>query len=361
MVDQLTDENIMAALSLVKDPEIGKDLVSLGMVKAIEITGSVVDLTVELTTPACPLKAKIESDIVDGLVALGATTVRVDWASNVKRSFGGPAADLIPGVKNTIAVASGKGGVGKTTVAVNLAVSLARDGARVGLLDADITGPNVPLMMGTSGSHVTGVGSRVNPVVAHGVQMMSIEYFLTGGAPVIWRGPLIHSAIQQFLRDVEWGELDYLIVDLPPGTGDAALSLSQLIPLSGAVVVTTPQEVSLLDARKAIAMFNKVNVRTLGVVENMSGFICPDCGAEHDIFGTGGAASLSRELGLEVLARIPLEPGVRTGGDAGAPITSTQHPSSETSVAAAALRELARTVAGRISVIAEPFAAARAS
>src|SRR6185503_16127350 len=212
----------MAALSLVKDPEIGKDLVSLGMVKSIEITGSVVDLTVELTTPACPLKAKIESDMVD-------------WASNVKRSFGGPAADLIPGVKNTIAVASGKGGVGKTTVAVNLAVSLARDGARVGLLDADITGPNVPLMMGTSGSHVTGVGSRVNPVVAHGVQMMSIEYFLTGGAPVILRGPLIHSAIQQFLRDVEWGELDYLIVDLPPGTGDAALSLSQLIPLSGAV------------------------------------------------------------------------------------------------------------------------------
>ena len=216
-------------------------------------------------------------------------------------------------------------------------------------------------MMGTSGSHVTGVGSRVNPVVAHGVQMMSIEYFLTGGAPVIWRGPLIHSAIQQFLRDVEWGELDYLIVDLPPGTGDAALSLSQLIPLSGAVVVTTPQEVSLLDARKAIAMFNKVNVRTLGVVENMSGFICPDCGTEHDIFGTGGAASLGRELGLEVLARIPLEPSVRTGGDAGAPITSTQHPSSDTSVAAAALRELARTVAGRISVIAEPFAGARAS
>ena len=360
-LDQLTDENIMAALSLVKDPEIGKDLVSLGMVKSIEITGSVVDLTVELTTPACPLKAKIESDIVDGLAALGATTVKVDWASNVKRSFGGPAADLIPGVKNTIAVASGKGGVGKTTVAVNLAVSLARDGARVGLLDADITGPNVPLMMGTSGSHVTGVGSRVNPVTAHGVQMMSIEYFLTGGAPVIWRGPLIHSAIQQFLRDVEWGELDYLIVDLPPGTGDAALSLSQLIPLSGAVVVTTPQEVSLLDARKAIAMFNKVNVHTLGVVENMSGFICPDCGTEHDIFGTGGAASLSRELGLEVLARIPLEPAVRTGGDAGAPITSTQHPSSDTSVAAAALRELARTVAGRISVIAEPFAGARAS
>ena len=356
MSEQLTNENIMAALGQVKDPEIGRDLVSLGMVKGIEINGSAVDLTVELTTPACPLKAKIESDIVDGLEALGASAVRVDWASNVKRSFGGPAADLIPGVRNTIAVASGKGGVGKTTVAVNLAVSLARDGARVGLLDADITGPNVPLMMGTGGAHVTGNGGRVNPVMSHGVQMMSIQYFLTGDAPVIWRGPLIHSAIQQFLRDVEWGELDYLIVDLPPGTGDAALSLSQLIPLTGAVIVTTPQEVSLLDARKAVAMFNKVNVRTIGVIENMSGFICPNCSEEHDIFGSGGGERIARELDLEVLGRIPLEPGVRAGGDAGVPITSTQYPGGETSQAALALREVARTVAGKVSVLAAPMA-----
>jgi ATP-binding protein involved in chromosome partitioning len=361
MSNQLTNENIMAALGRVKDPEIGRDLVSLGMVKEIAIDGSVVDLTVELTTPACPLKATIESDIADGLTALGATTVRVDWASNVKRSFGGPAADLIPGVRNTIAVASGKGGVGKTTVAVNLAVSLARDGAKVGLLDADITGPNVPLMMGTEGAHVTGTGGRVNPVVSHGVRMMSIQYFLQVDAPVIWRGPLIHSAIAQFLRDVEWGELDYLVIDLPPGTGDAALSLSQLIPLSGAVIVTTPQEVSLLDARKAIAMFNKVNVRTFGVVENMSSFICPDCGHEHDIFGSGGGAKLARELELEVLGRIPLEPGVRTGGDGGVPITSTQYPGGEDSRAAAALREVARVVAGRVSVLAAPMAGAAAS
>jgi len=358
MSDQLTNDNIMAALGKVKDPEIGRDLVSLGMVKAIEITGTAVDLTVELTTPACPLKAKIESDIVEGLEALGASAVRVDWASNVKRSFGGPAADLIPGVRNTIAVASGKGGVGKTTVAVNLAVSLARDGAAVGLLDADITGPNVPLMMGTGGAHVTGAGGRVNPVTSHGVKMMSIQYFLTGDAPVIWRGPLIHSAIQQFLRDVEWGELDYLVIDLPPGTGDAALSISQLIPLSGAVVVTTPQEVSLMDARKAIAMFTKVNVRTLGVIENMSAFICPDCGHEHDIFGSGGADSIARELELDVLGRIPLEPAVRSGGDGGVPITSTQHPGSDSSAAAQALREVARTVAGRVSVLATPVAAA---
>jgi ATP-binding protein involved in chromosome partitioning len=213
-------------------------------------------------------------------------------------------------------------------------------------------------MMGTGGAHVTGNGGRVNPVMSHGVKMMSIQYFLTGDAPVIWRGPLIHSAIQQFLRDVEWGELDYLVIDLPPGTGDAALSISQLIPLSGAVIVTTPQEVSLLDARKAIAMFNKVNVRTLGVVENMSGFICPDCGSEHDIFGSGGGAVIARELGLEVLGRIPIEPGVRTGGDAGVPITSAQHPAADSSAAGAALREVARTVAGRVSVIAAPFAGA---
>lgn len=351
----------MAALARVKDPEIGRDLVSLNMVRSVDIAGSAVTVTVELTTPACPLKATIESDIADELTSLGAGTVRIEWAANVKRSFGGPMADLIPGVRNTIAVASGKGGVGKTTVSVNLAVSLAREGARVGLLDADITGPNVPLMMGTQEGHVTGNAGRVNPVVSHGVKMISIQYFLTGDAPVIWRGPLIHSAIQQFLRDVEWGDLDYLVIDLPPGTGDASLSLAQLIPLSGAVIVTTPQEVALLDARKAIGMFTKVNVRTLGVVENMSGFVCPHCGTQHDIFGSGGAASLSRELGLDVLARIPLEPGVRTGGDAGAPITSPQHPDSDSSVAAAVMRELARTVAGRISVIAAPFAGARAS
>jgi ATP-binding protein involved in chromosome partitioning len=358
MPDLLTNDNIMTALGRVKDPEIGRDLVSLGMVKEISIDGSAVDLTVELTTPACPLKATIENEIIGELEALGASVVKVDWASNVKRSFGGPAADLIPGVRNTIAVASGKGGVGKTTVAVNLAVSLARDGARVGLLDADITGPNVPLMMGTGGAHVTGTNGRVNPVISHGVNMMSIQYFLTGDAPVIWRGPLIHSAIQQFLRDVEWGELDYLVIDLPPGTGDAALSLSQLIPLSGAVIVTTPQEVSLIDARKAIAMFNKVNVRTLGVVENMSGFICPNCHEEHDIFGSGGGMKIARELELEVLGRIPLEPGVRTGSDAGVPITSTQYPGGDDSRAGAALREVARVVAGKVSVLAAPMMAA---
>ena len=324
------------------------------MVKKITIDGSVVDLTVELTTPACPLKATIENDIGDALTALGASLVRVDWASNVKRSFGGPAADLIPGVRNTIAVASGKGGVGKSTVAVNLAVSLARDGAQVGLLDADITGPNVPLMMGTHGAHVTGTGGRPNPVVAHGVKMMSIQYFLNPDSPVIWRGPLIHSAIAQFLRDVEWGDLDYLVIDLPPGTGDAALSLSQLIPLTGAVIVTTPQEVSLLDARKAIAMFSKVNVRTLGVIENMSGFICPDCGSSTTSSGRA-AARRSPASSSSTFS------GASRSSPASAPAATPACRSPRPSTPAARTRgprrrsaRVARTVAGRVSVLAAP-------
>jgi ATP-binding protein involved in chromosome partitioning len=351
---------VLTALRVVVDPDLRRDIVSLGFVKDLTFDGGRVAFTIELTTPACPVKDQMR-DQARALVSAiaGVTAVEIEMTAQVRAVTSVESGKTpVPGVKNIIAVGAGKGGVGKTTVAVNLAVGLARDGARVGLLDADITGPNVPLMMGTQEGHVTGNAGRVNPVVAHGVKMMSIQYFLTGDAPVIWRGPLIHSAIQQFLRDVEWGELDYLVIDLPPGTGDAALSLAQLIPLSGAVIVTTPQEVSLLDARKAIAMFSKVNVRTLGVVENMSGFVCPDCGTEHDLFGTGGADRIARELGLDVLGRIPIEPAVRAGGDAGVPITSAQHPSSDTSAAGTALREVSRVVAGRISVLAAPMAAA---
>src|SRR6476620_6005876 len=346
MPDLLSNENIMTALGKVKDPEIGRDLVSLGMVKNVEITGPHVALTVELTTPACPLKAKIEDDIVSGLQELGAETVKVDWLSNVKRSFGGPAADLIPGVKNTIAVASGKGGVGKTTVAVNLAVALARDGARVGLLDADITGPNVPLMMGTMGAHVTGAGGRVNPVVSHGVKMMSIQYFLTGDAPVVWRGPLVGGAIQQFLRDVEWGELDYLVIDLPPGTSDAQLTLAQSVPLGGAVLVTTPQEVSLSDVSKALAMFKRLSVPILGVVENMTAFVCPHCGESHEIFGRGGGERFAAENGIQYLGGIPLDVTVRQGGDVGVPAVAQREPGP----AAQALTAVAYAVAAHVSV-----------
>jgi ATP-binding protein involved in chromosome partitioning len=346
MATQLTDDNILAALGGVKDPEIGRDLVSLGMVKNITIDGGVVDLTVELTTPACPLKATIEHDIVEALTPLGADLVRVDWASNVKRTFGGPAADLIPGVKNTIAVASGKGGVGKSTVAVNLAVSLARDGARVGLLDADITGPNVPLMMGTQGAHVTGNGGRPNPVTSHGVQMMSIQYFLQADAPVIWRGPLIHSAIAQFLRDVEWGELDYLVIDLPPGTSDAQLTLAQAVPISGAVLVTTPQEVSLADVGKALAMFQRMSVPVIGLVENMTAFACPHCGELTEIFGRGGGERFAEAHGLEYLGGIPLDITVRQGGDVGVPAVAQREPGP----AAQALTAISQAIAARMSV-----------
>src|SRR5918993_5514895 len=281
MPNQLTDDNILAALGGVKDPEIGRDLVSLGMVKNVTIDGSVVDLTVELTTPACPLKATIENDIVEALTPLGADLVRVDWASNVKRSFGGPAADLIPGVKNTIAVASGKGGVGKSTVAVNLAVSLARDGARVGLMDADVYGPNVPLMLGVGNARPVIEGNKLVPNRAHGIKLISMAILKPGDEPMIVRGPILHGLVRQFLQDVDWGELDYLIVDMPPGTGDVQLSLAQLVPVQGAVLVTTPQEVALIDVRRALRMFETVAVPVLGVVENMSYFIAPDTGNRY--------------------------------------------------------------------------------
>jgi len=262
-----------------------------------------------------------------------------------------------PHLGQVIAVSSGKGGVGKSTVTANVAVALAQNGKKVGILDADIYGPNIPRMFGRF-ERPEVKNQRIQPLEAFGVKLMSIGFLVDRDVAAIWRGPIIMKVLQQFLRDVEWGELDYLVIDLPPGTGDAALSISQLIPLSGAVVVTTPQEVSLMDARKAIAMFTKVNVRTLGVIENMSAFICPDCGHEHDIFGSGGGDRMARDQGLEVLGHIPLEPAVRTGGDGGVPITSAQHPASDTSAAAAALRDVARTVAGKVSVLAAPVAAA---
>jgi ATP-binding protein involved in chromosome partitioning len=346
MSDQLTDDNIMAALSLVKDPEIGRDLVSLGMVKGIEITGSTVDLTVELTTPACPLKAKIESDIVEGLEALGATTVRVDWASNVKRSFGGPSADLIPGVKNTIAVASGKGGVGKTTVAVNLAVALAQTGSRVGMIDGDIYGPNVPIMLGLATELMADEQGRIVPAERYGVHAVSMGFLTRDDSAVIWRGPMLHGAIQQFFRQVAWGELDYLVVDMPPGTGDVALSLSQSVPVAGAIVVTTPQLVSLADTRRAVRMYQKLNIRPLGLIENMSHFVCPGCGDESDIFGRGAGEGLARDLQVPFLGSLPIYQPIRVGGDTGVPIVISE----PDSPAARAFVAVAEQAAAQISI-----------
>src|SRR5207247_5169462 len=276
------------------------------MVRNLVIDGSSVSLTIELTTPACPLKDEIEADVQRVLAPLGIETVAVAWGASVRRAAPARPEQLIPGVKNVIAVASGKGGVGKTTVAVNLAVALARAGASVGLLDADITGPNVPLMLGVDGQPSATPDGKIAPLERHGVKVISIQFFVAEGQPIVWRGPLVGGAIQQFLRDVAWGDLDYLVVDLPPGTSDAQLTLAQAVPLSGALLVTTPQDVALLDVGKALAMFKRLSVPVLGVVENMSNFICPHCGEATEIFGRGGGEKFAREQGLEYFGGVPI-------------------------------------------------------
>jgi ATP-binding protein involved in chromosome partitioning len=320
IANQLTDENILAALGGVKDPEIGRDLVSLGMVKKIDIDGSVVDLTVELTTPACPLKATIENDIVESLQVLGATAVRVDWASNVKRTFGGPAADLIPGVKNTIAVASGKGGVGKSTMTANLAAALQAEGQATGALDCDVYGYSIPRMLGVNRKPEVNAQRKIVPVSGPaGIKVMSIGFFLEDNAAVVWRGPMLHKAIQQFLEDVDWGELDYLLLDLPPGTGDVSMTLAQLLPQAKVLIVTTPQPAAQSVARRAAEMAGKVDLELLGVIENMSGFTAPD-GQRFAIFGEGGGQLLADELGVPLIGKVPLSEELREHADAGAPL-----------------------------------------
>ena len=258
---QVTQDTVMAALATVQEPELGGDLVTRQMVKDLVIDGAAVSFMIELTTPACPLKDEIESRVHAALDPIGVESVELTWGSMVRRATPRTPEQLLPGVKNVIAVASGKGGVGKSTVAVNLAVALAQDGASVGLLDADITGPNVPLMLGLDGQPGKSAQEKILPLERHGVKAISIQFFVPAGQPIIWRGPLVGGAIQQFLRDVEWGELDYLVIDLPPGTSDAQLTLAQAVPISGAVLVTTPQEVALLDVEKALAMFKRMSVR----------------------------------------------------------------------------------------------------
>jgi ATP-binding protein involved in chromosome partitioning len=253
---------------------------------------------------------------------------------------------MLPGVKNIIAVASGKGGVGKTTISVNLAVALAHSGASVGLLDADITGPNIPMMIGAEGQPIASPSGKITPIEANGVKVISIQFFLPEGQPVVWRGPLVGGAIQQFLRDVDWGDLDYLVVDLPPGTSDAQLTLAQAVPLTGAVLVTTPQRVALADVAKALAMFQRVSVPILGLVENMSGFVCAHCGEVTDIFGSGGGERFAAENGIDFLGGVPLDITVRQGADVGVPSVAQSEPGP----AAAALEHVARVIAGKVSV-----------
>jgi len=342
----ITDAVIYDALRHVQEPELGGDLVSRNMIKDLRIDGADVAFTIELTTPACPLKDEIEANVRQVLLPLGVQRIDVNWGAMVRRAAPAQPQQLVPGVKNIIAVASGKGGVGKSTVSVNLAVALAQSGASVGLLDADITGPNIPLMLGVDGQPKASPNNKITPLERHGVKVISIQFFVPEGQPIVWRGPLIGGAIQQFLRDVEWGDLDYLVIDLPPGTSDAQLTLAQAVPISGTVLVTTPQEVALADVAKAHAMLKRMSVPVIGVIENMTGFVCSHCGEVTEIFGRGGGERFAREHDLEYLGAIPLDVTVRQGGDVGVPAVAQREPGP----AAHALTALARTVAARMSV-----------
>lgn len=339
-----SQEAVLAALSKVQEPELHKDLVTLNMIRDLKINGNQVSFTVVLTTPACPMRSRIEREAREAVMAVpGVSSVEIQMDANVP-SDGRSRGMLDLPIRNAIAVGSGKGGVGKSTVAVNIAVVLAQSGARVGLLDADIYGPNVPTMMGVERLPQP-VGQKLVPAEAHGVKLMSIGFLVKPDQPLIWRGPMLHSAIRQFLTDVAWGELDYLIVDLPPGTGDAALSLAQSLPLSGSVIVTLPQQVSLEDARRGLEMFRQLEVNVFGVVENMSYLELPD-GTRMDIFGGGGGQKLADAAGIPFIGGIPMDPNVRTGGDNGVPVVIS-NPDSPVSKA---LREIAENIAAKVSV-----------
>jgi ATP-binding protein involved in chromosome partitioning len=343
-----TDAAVLDALRAVQDPDLHQDIVALGFVKNLKVCGGAVAFTIELTTPACPVKDLMKGQAERAVRALpGVTTVSIDMTARVTASrpvLGEKG--LIPGVKNVIAVSSGKGGVGKSTVAVNLACALQRSGARVGILDADVYGPNVPLMLGVTGQPQV-VDKKIVPFERHGVQVMSMALLVADDQPVIWRGPMLHSAVRQFLFDVAWRDLDYLVVDLPPGTGDAQLSLSQQAHLMGAVIVTTPQDVSVLDVKKAIRMFQTVNVPILGVVENMAWFTPPGSSERYHLFGQGGGAAIEREFGVPLLGQIPIEMSVREGGDTGKPIVVA----APGSASAMALVAIAGKVAQRVSIL----------
>jgi ATP-binding protein involved in chromosome partitioning len=347
-----TIERLREALGRVQDPELGKDLITLNMIRDLKVEGSRVSFTLMLTTPACPLRDRLAADAREAarsVPGVREVEVRVD-ASVPEGTQGG---QVHVAARNIIAVASGKGGVGKTTVAVNLAVCLARSGSCVGLLDADIYGPNVPRMMGISRLPAP-QGDRIIPAEAYGVKVISIGLMVEPGQPLVWRGPMLHSAIRQLLTDVEWGVLDYLIVDLPPGTGDVQISLSQLVPITGGLLVTLPQQVSRDDAMRGLEMFRAVEVPILGVIENMSYWTGPD-GNPVDFFGRGGGRQLAEETGVPFLGEIPIDPAVRIGGDAGTPVVIAS-PESPVSIA---LTGMAGKVAARVSVLAMERGAAK--
>jgi len=334
MVEQAA---VLTALKTVNDPELHRDIVSLNMVRNLTVEGDRVAMELILTTPACPLRETIDTDVRAALAPLGIATIEIDWGAEVRSTTreGGP--KPIPGVRNVIAIASNKGGVGKSTVSVNLAVTLAKLGASVGLLDADITGPNIPTMLGIEGGILSSGEQGLRAIEAHGIRAVSLGFVLPPGTPVVWRGPMIGSGVRQLMHDVDWGELDYLIVDLPPGTSDASMSMAQEALIAGAVIVSTPSKVSVEDASKAVGMFDRLGVPIFGVIENMS----------SDIFGRGGAREAAEALGVEFLGEIPLSAAVRIGGDTGRPVVIAEPESEQTQ----AFIHLAEQVAARCSVL----------
>jgi ATP-binding protein involved in chromosome partitioning len=346
-MSQLTEESVLESLKQIIDPDLRKDIVTLGFVRDLKIDGGDVSFRIVLTTPACPVKEEMEGMAREFVRVLpGVANVNVTMDAEVPQGRGVANNVAIPGVKNIIAVSSGKGGVGKSTVAVNLSVALAQDGAKVGLMDADVYGPNVPLMLGTGFGQPEVINGQLKPIEAHGIKMISMAVLVPPDKPMILRGPMLHGVVRQFLTDVNWGELDYLIVDMPPGTGDVQLSLAQLVPVQGAVVVTTPQEVSISDVRRAVKMFEQVNVPVLGVIENMSYFIAPDTGNRYEIFGKGGGQKLADEYGLNFLGEVPIGFEVREGGDRGVPVVVLAPDTAQSE----AFRKVAEEVARQVSI-----------
>src|SRR5258705_10151405 len=338
---------VLEALKVVRDPDLNRDIVSLGFIKELTIDGGQVAFTIELTTPACPVKDQMRDQARAAVLQVpGVESVDVQMSARVREAVGADGTrQSIPGVKNVIAVGAGKGGVGKTPVAVTLAIALAKGGGRVGIIDADIYGPNVPIMLGMK-TQLTTDGKKIVPAEKFGLQVISMGFLTGDDAPIIWRGPMLHGALQQFFREVAWTNLDYLVIDLPPGTGDVVLSLSQTVPVAGAIVVTTPQQVSLADTRRAIAMYKKLNIPPLGIIENMSYFACPDCRHEADIFGHGGGEALATDLGAPFLGRIPIYQPIREGSDSGVPLMISE----PDSPAGRALMAAAERTAAQVSI-----------
>ena len=342
----ISRESILEVLRSVRDPGLNRDIVSLNFVRDLEIDRSTVRFRLVLNTPASPAKSTMRETAREAVRRVaGVEAVEIKLESEIPKAGPAEGKQSVPGVANIIAVSSGKGGVGKSTVAVNLAIALAQFGARVGLLDTDVYGPNVPIMMGVSEEPAVR-GQKLLPLEAHGIKVMSLGFLNRGDKPVVWRGPMLHTAVRQFLYDVEWGELDYLIVDMPPGTGDAQLSLAQLVPVQGAVLVTTPQEVAMADVRKAFNMFEQVHIPVLGIVENMSYFVCPNCSERHAIFGEGGGKELVRRFNNTLLGQVPIALSIREGGDIGIPIVVGAPDSPH----ALAFKQIADNVATQVSL-----------